>query len=47
MFRAMKNQKNFINCNDLILKAMFKRRRLACAAIAKVCDYKQTIRVVK
>ena len=47
MFKVTRKQKNFINCNDLILKGMFKRRRLAFAAIAHVCDTKQIIRVVK
>ena len=47
MFKSAKNQKNTISCNDLILKGMYKRRRLAVAAIAQVCDNKQFMRVVK
>ncbi|MBQ8634773.1 hypothetical protein IJX73_02430 [bacterium] len=47
MFKSVKNYKNSLNCNDLILKGMYKRRRLAMAAIAQVCDNKQFIRVVK
>jgi len=47
MFSAAKKQKNYLNANDLILKGMFKRRRLAVSAIAHICDNIKTLRVVK
>ena len=36
MFEAIKKQNNFLSCNELIKKAMLKRRRLARASIAKI-----------
>ncbi len=47
MFKITKKQKNYLNCNDLILKGMFKRRRLAVSAIAMIYDNVQTVRVIK
>lgn len=47
MFKAVKKQKNFFNSNDLIIKGMFKRRKLAFSMIARIYDDKQIIRVVK
>ena len=47
MFCSTKKVKNSLNSNELILKAMQKRRRLALSAIAHVCDNKQFMRVVK
>jgi len=47
MFKYRKNPKNTLSCNELIIKGMFKRRRLATAAIAQVCDRKHFISVVK
>lgn len=47
MFKTGKNQKNYLNSNDMILKSMFKRRRLALSAIAHICDTQKTLRVVK
>ncbi len=41
------NAKNSLGCNDAILKAMSKRRRLAFSAIANLCETQQKIRVVK
>ncbi|MBQ4647211.1 MAG: hypothetical protein IJB79_07670 [Candidatus Gastranaerophilales bacterium] len=47
MFKSLKKSKNYLNSNELIIKSMFKRRKLALAAIAHVCDNQQIIRVVK
>lgn len=47
MFKAIVKPKNYINCNELILKGMYKRRRLALAAIAHICDNTKIMRVVK
>ncbi len=48
MFKTIKkNNKNFLCCNELIVNAMVKRRRLASAAILNVCDVKEKLRVVK
>ena len=48
MFKAAKNGKNYLNCNELIQKGMLKRRRLACASILNICDSAQRmIKVVK
>ena len=47
MFNFKKDIKNTLNCNELIKKGMLKRRRLANSAIAKICNIKQEIRVVK
>ncbi len=43
----MKAEKNYFNCNELILKGMLKRRRLAVSAIYNICDVKEKIRIVK
>lgn len=42
-----KSKKNYLNSNELILKGMLKRRKLALASIAHICDNRQLIRVVK
>ena len=47
MFSAVKNKKNYLNSNNLILKGMYKRRKLAVAAISHICENKQTIQLVK
>lgn len=47
MFKLNKQRKNFLNSNELILKGMYKRRRLALSAIAHICDAKYNFRVVK
>lgn len=47
MFKAAKRQKQYLNCSDLIIKGMFKRRKLAFSMIAHICDDKQLLRVVK
>lgn len=47
MFKAFKKSKNYLLANDLIVKGMFKRRRLAVAAIAHVCDNRKLMQVVK
>ena len=47
MLKAKKNPKNYLNCNDLIIKGMYKRRKLALAAIAHITDNVQMIRLVK
>lgn len=47
MFRAARNRKNYLNSNEMIKKSMIKRRRLALAAIAHICDNVQVLRVVK
>ncbi len=43
----LKTDKNYFNCNELILKGMLKRRRLAVSAIYNICDIKEKIRIVK
>lgn len=47
MFKAVKKEKISLNCNELIIKGMFKRRKLAFSMIAHICDERQLIRVVK
>lgn len=47
MFKNLKNPKNYLNCSELIIKAMYKRRKLAFAAIAHVCNGTTAIRVIK
>ena len=47
MFKAIKTKTNTYSCNELILKGMLKRRRLACAAILNICDSQRLIKVVK
>ncbi len=47
MFKAAKRQKQHLNSNDLIIKGMFKRRKLAYSMIAHICDDRQLLRVVK
>ena len=47
MFKAAKRQKQHLSCNDLIIKGMFKRRKLAYSMIAHICDDRQPLRVVK
>ena len=47
MFKAVKKQKNYLNSNDLIIKGMFKRRKLAFSMIAHICEDRQLMRVVK
>lgn len=48
MFANKNKKENYLNCNDLITKAMIKRRRLAAAAISNICNKEQTLmRVVK
>ncbi|MBR1616970.1 hypothetical protein IJ670_02350 [bacterium] len=41
------SHKNYYQVNQLITKAMLKRRMLSSAAIAKISDSKKLIRVVK
>lgn len=47
MLKRLKNRKNSLNCNDLVLKGMFKRRKLANSAISQICTVKKAIRLVK
>ena len=48
MFEAIKKQNNFLSSNELIKKAMLKRRRLARASIAKIQGtVYQEIKVIK
>ena len=47
MYKTMKTNKNYLFCNELILKGMLKRRRLAVSAIFNICDIKERIRLVK
>ena len=47
MFKNIKEAKNYLNSNELILKGMLKRRHLAISAIAHICDTKYKIRVIK
>ena len=47
MFSAARNRKNYLNSNDLIIKGMYKRRRLAVAAISHICDNVKMLRIVK
>ena len=47
MFKAGKQVKNFLSSNDMIIKSMFKRRRLALAAIAHIYDNKKNMYIVK
>lgn len=47
MYKTMKMNKNYLCCNELILKGMLKRRRLAVSAIFNICDIKERIRLVK
>ncbi len=47
MFKLLSHSKNYYNSNDLIIKGMQKRRKLAASAILKLCDKKINFRVVK
>ena len=47
MLKTIKLNKNSLSCNDLILKAMYKRRKMAVSAIYNICDIKERIRLVK
>lgn len=47
MFKNLKSSKNYLYSNELILKGMLKRRRLAVSAIAHICDTKFKIRLIK
>ena len=47
MFKAARSRKNYLNSNEMIQKSMFKRRRLALAAISHICDNVQMLKVVK
>lgn len=47
MFKIKQDRKNFLNCSELIIKGMYKRRRLAIASIAKISDKQTFIQVVK
>lgn len=47
MFKIKQKRKNFLNCNELIIKGMYKRRRLAVASLAKLADKQFVVQVVK
>ena len=47
MFRATKKQTNYLSSNELIKKAMLKRRRLARASILKIQGIDVRISLVK
>ena len=47
MFKAARNRKNYFNSNEMRIKSMLKRRKLALAAISHICDNVQMLRVVK
>lgn len=47
MFKLLNGKKNYLVSNDLIIKGMQKRRKLALAAILNVSDRRADIRVVK
>ncbi|MBQ2983220.1 MAG: hypothetical protein IJD57_00280 [Candidatus Gastranaerophilales bacterium] len=47
MFKELKAEKNYLDCCNLIQKAMLKRRKLAMAAIFNLCELRQKIRLVK
>lgn len=47
MFKEAKKQNNSLSSNELIQKAMLKRRRLARASISKIQGNTNKIRVVK
>lgn len=47
MFKIKQKRKNFLNCNELIIKGMYKRRRLAFASIARLSDRQSAIQIVK
>lgn len=47
MFKAAKLRKNFFACNELIKNGMYKRRKLAYAAIYNICHTEQKLRIVK
>jgi len=47
MFKAARIKKDYLNSNEMIVKSMFKRRRLALAAISHICDNVKMLRVVK
>ncbi len=47
MFETLKPQTNFISSNYLIKKAMLKRRQMARAAILKIQNKAEKIRIVK
>ena len=47
MFKALKEKKQVLNTNKMIVNAMLKRRKMASRAIVNVVDIPQRIRLVK
>lgn len=47
MAKIITQKKNYLTCNDLIIKSMYKRRRLVFSAISKICDNQPIVKVVK
>mgnify|MGYP003294468665 CR=1 FL=1 len=47
MFVNFRKTKNTLNSNDLVIKGMYKRRRLAMASIAMIQNKKHVLQVVK